>query len=41
MMAAQLEGARGIGIDMDPSYVAIAEARLVEASHVQNPLSGL
>ncbi len=41
MVAAQLEGARGIGIDMDPSYVAIAEARLVEAGDVQSPLSGL
>jgi len=41
MVAAELEGARGIGIDMDPSYVAIAQGRLVEASHVQTALTGL
>jgi site-specific DNA-methyltransferase (adenine-specific) len=28
LVAAQREGARGIGIDLDPAYVAIAEARL-------------
>ncbi|HEX3399885.1 MAG TPA: site-specific DNA-methyltransferase [Acetobacteraceae bacterium] len=41
MVAAQLEGASGIGIDMDPAYVAIAQARLVEAGHVQDALTGL
>ncbi len=28
LVAAQLEGARSIGIDIDPSYIAIARARL-------------
>jgi site-specific DNA-methyltransferase (adenine-specific) len=41
LVAAELEGARGIGIDMDASYVAIAEARLLEASHVQDRLAGV
>jgi len=41
MVAAQLEGASGIGIDMDTAYVAIAQARLVEAGHVQDALTGL
>lgn len=41
MVAAELEGARGLGIEMDPSYVAIAEARLVETGHVQPVLTGL
>ncbi len=41
MVAAQLEGASGIGIDMDPAYVAIAQARLVEAGHAQDTLTGL
>jgi site-specific DNA-methyltransferase (adenine-specific) len=41
MVAAALENARGIGIDMDSSYVAIARARLVEAGHVQDALAGL
>jgi site-specific DNA-methyltransferase (adenine-specific) len=41
MVAAQLEGASGIGIDMDPAYVAIAQARLVEAGHAQDALTGL
>ena len=31
--------ASGIGIDIDPSYVAIARRRLVEASHVQHNLA--
>lgn len=39
VVAAQLEGARGIGIDVDPSYVAIAQGRLVEAGHVQHQLA--
>lgn len=41
LVAAQLEGARGIGIDVDPTYVAIAQRRLIEAGHVQLSLSGL
>jgi site-specific DNA-methyltransferase (adenine-specific) len=41
MVAAELEGARGIGIDMDPSYVAIAGTRLAEADRVQTTLTGL
>jgi len=41
LVAAELENARGIGIDMDPSYVAIAEARLLEASRVPRQLAGL
>jgi site-specific DNA-methyltransferase (adenine-specific) len=41
LVAAELEGARGIGIDMDPAYVAIARRRLVEAGHVQHKLSGV
>ena len=41
LVAAELEGARGIGIDMDPTYVAIARRRLVEAGHVQHKLSGV
>jgi site-specific DNA-methyltransferase (adenine-specific) len=41
LVAAELEGARGIGIDMEPSYVAIAQARLVETGHVQHTLTGL
>ncbi len=41
VVAAELEGVRSIGIDMDPSYVAIAEARLIKASHVQSALTGL
>ena len=31
LVAAAREGARGIGIDMDPAYVAIARQRLAEA----------
>lgn len=41
VVAAELEGARGIGIDLDPAYVAIAQARLGEAGHVQQPLVGV
>jgi site-specific DNA-methyltransferase (adenine-specific) len=41
MVAAQLEGARGIGIELDQSYVAIAEARLKEAGRTQHVLTGL
>ncbi len=41
VVAAELDGVRGIGIDMDPSYVAIAEARLIETGHVQSTLTGL
>ncbi len=39
LVAAQLEGARGFGIEMDASYVAIAQARLVEAGDVQHSLN--
>jgi len=41
LVAAQLEGARGIGIDVDPAYVEIAQRRLIEAGHEQLTLSGL
>jgi site-specific DNA-methyltransferase (adenine-specific) len=41
LVAAELECASGIGIDMDPSYVAIARRRLVEAGHVQRNLAGV
>ncbi len=41
LVAAELEYASGIGIDMDPSYVAIARRRLVEAGHVQRNLAGV
>ncbi len=41
VVAAELEGARGIGIDLDPAYVAIAQARLAEARHVQQSLVGV
>jgi site-specific DNA-methyltransferase (adenine-specific) len=41
VVAAQLEGARGIGIDVDASYVAIAQARLVRAGRVQHALTGI
>jgi len=30
LLAAEAEGARGIGIDLDPNYVAIAQARVTE-----------
>jgi site-specific DNA-methyltransferase (adenine-specific) len=32
LVAAQLEGGRGIGIELDPDYIAIARARLAEAA---------
>jgi site-specific DNA-methyltransferase (adenine-specific) len=38
LVAAELEGASGIGIDIDPSYVSIGRGRLIEASHVQPDL---
>ena len=41
MVAAQLEGASGIGIDIDASYVAVAQQRLLEANRVQLPLAGV
>jgi site-specific DNA-methyltransferase (adenine-specific) len=41
MVAAQLEGVSGIGIDIDASYVAVAQQRLAEASRVQLPLAGI
>ena len=41
LVAAELEGASGIGIDVDPTYVAIARRRLVEAGHVQHSLAGV
>ena len=41
MVAAQLEGASGIGIDIDASYVAVAQQRLLEAGRVQLPLAGV
>ena len=41
LVAAQLEGARGIGIDIDPAYVAVAQSRLIEAGHEQLNLSEL
>jgi site-specific DNA-methyltransferase (adenine-specific) len=34
LLAAELEGASGIGIDIDPSYIAIAAARLEQARSV-------
>jgi site-specific DNA-methyltransferase (adenine-specific) len=39
LVAAELEGASGIGIDIDPSYVAIGRRRLIEANHVQLDLA--
>jgi site-specific DNA-methyltransferase (adenine-specific) len=41
MVAAQLEGATGIGIEVDPTYVAVAQGRLVAAGHVQHTLVGV
>src|SRR5579863_506280 len=38
VVAAELENARGIGIDCDQSYVAIARRRLGEANQVQHVL---
>jgi site-specific DNA-methyltransferase (adenine-specific) len=39
VVAAELEGARSIGIDVDPTYVAIAQARLAAAGRVQHTLT--
>jgi site-specific DNA-methyltransferase (adenine-specific) len=39
LVAAELEGASGIGIDVDPTYVAIGHRRIVEASCVQLDLA--
>jgi site-specific DNA-methyltransferase (adenine-specific) len=39
LVAAELEAASGIGIDIDPSYVAIGRRRLIEANHVQFDLA--
>jgi site-specific DNA-methyltransferase (adenine-specific) len=41
MVAAQLEGASGIGIDIDASYVAVAQQRLLDAGRVQLLLAGV
>jgi site-specific DNA-methyltransferase (adenine-specific) len=41
MVAAQLADARGIGIDIDASYVTVAQQRLAEACRVQLPLTGI
>jgi site-specific DNA-methyltransferase (adenine-specific) len=41
LVAAELEGVSGIGIDMDADYVAIARRRLVEAGQVQRNLAGV
>ena len=41
IVAAELEGASGIGIEVEPTYVAIARRRLVEAGHVQHTLAGV
>jgi site-specific DNA-methyltransferase (adenine-specific) len=41
VVAAELENARGIGIDRDPSYVAIARRRLAEVSRVQHVLAAI
>jgi site-specific DNA-methyltransferase (adenine-specific) len=38
LVAAELEGVSGIGIDVDPSYAAIARGRLERASRVQHEL---
>lgn len=41
VIAAELEGAHSIGIDVDPDYVAIARRRLTTARHVQHKLVGV
>jgi site-specific DNA-methyltransferase (adenine-specific) len=41
VVAAELENARGIGIDRDPSYVEIARRRLIKASQVQHVLAAI
>ena len=40
LVAAELEGASGIGIDLDPAMSRLRQARLVEAGHVQPDLVG-
>jgi site-specific DNA-methyltransferase (adenine-specific) len=39
VVAAELENARGIGIDCDPSYVTVAQHRLIEASQLQHVMA--
>ena len=41
LVAAELEGASGIGIEMDADYVDIARRRLAEAGQVQLNLAGV
>ena len=41
LVAAELEGASGIGIEMDADYVNIARRRLAEAGQVQPNLAGV
>lgn len=41
VVAAELENARSIGIDRDPSYVEIARRRLAEANQVQHVLAAI
>jgi site-specific DNA-methyltransferase (adenine-specific) len=41
MVAAQLEGVSGIGIDIDPNYVATARQRLVKTGYVQYHMTGV
>ena len=41
LLAAQLEGSSGIGIDIDASYVAVAQERLVETSLMQPTPAGI
>lgn len=38
LVAAELHGASGIGIDIDPGYVAAARHRLIAVGHAQNRL---
>jgi len=41
VLAAELEGACGIGIDVDPTYVAIAQSRLTASANTQHTLAGV
>ena len=41
IVAAELEGVRGIGIEVDPAYVAIAQTRLIQVGHVRQQLVGV
>jgi site-specific DNA-methyltransferase (adenine-specific) len=41
LVAAELEGTSGIGIDMDADYVAIARRRIAEAGQAQRNLAGV